>query len=65
MGQELERAIQYRAKAEDLLQQSHGHTDKRHRGVLLDLAVTYHRLAKQIEDFHWLNAGRSSKANDG
>jgi hypothetical protein len=64
MRQELERAIQYRAKSEALLQQSHRHADRHHRGALLDLAVTYHRLAKQIEEFHRLNAG-NSKANDG
>lgn len=64
MGQELERAIQYRTKAEDLLRQSHCHADMRHRAVLLDLAATYHRLAKQIEEIHWLNAKMNDKAND-
>jgi len=64
MGQELERAIQYRAKAEDLLRQSHCHPDRQHRAALLDLAATYHRLAKQIEEIHWLNANRNDKADD-
>lgn len=64
MRQELERAIQYRAKAEHLLRQSHRHADQRYRAVMLDLAVTYHRLAKQIEEFHWLSARPTSKAND-
>ena len=65
MRQELERAIQYRAKAEHLLSQSHRHPDRRYRAVLLDLAATYHRLAKQIEEFHSLSATPTSKANDG
>ncbi len=64
MRQALERAIEYRAKAESLIRQSHCHADKRHRAVLLDLAATYHRLAKQIEEIHWLNAKTHDKAND-
>ena len=50
MSQELERAIQYRARVEELLRQSERQTDERTRAVLLDLAATYYRMASQIEE---------------
>ena len=50
MSQELERAIQYRARVEELLRQSERQTDERKRAVLLDLAATYYRMASQIEE---------------
>ena len=65
MSQELERAIQYRARAEELLRQCEGQTDERKRAVLLDLAATYHHMANQIEEVLRLDIGAKNKAKGG
>ena len=65
MSQELERAIQYRARAEELLRQCERQTQQRKRAVLLDLAATYHLMANQIEEVLRLDIEAKNKAKGG
>jgi exonuclease VII small subunit len=65
MSRELERAIEYRARAEELLRQCERHTQERKRAVLLDLAATYHRMANQIEEAFRLDIEAKNKAKGG
>ena len=65
MPEKLERATRYRARAEELLRQHERQTDERRRAVLLDLAVTYHRIAKQIEELDRLDSEPNTNASEG
>ncbi len=64
MSQELERALEYRARAEELLRQCERQTDELTREVLLDLTATYHRMANQIEEILRMDIEAKNKAKD-
>jgi len=64
MNQQLERAVQYRAQAAELIRRSDRQTDERQRAVMLDLAATHLRMAEQIEEIHRRDIEPDSKTRD-
>jgi hypothetical protein len=55
LGNELERAVQYREQAAEMLRLSERIVEPRGRQTLIDLAATYHRIAAQLEEIDRLD----------
>ena len=55
MSKETERAHEYRVQAAELLKRSERQVDPQQRTLMLDMAITYQRMAEQLEEMRRLD----------